>query len=176
MDRKTQKRIKALELAITNEARERDFYLSHSERTTHPLGKKMFRSLANDELEHMERIKILHQRLQQQGRWPEDLPLEVKGAKVKDVLAAVAELGKKAPEADRDDIEAIRIALDFEAKGEAFYRDLAEKTDNSMEREFYRLLSSMEHEHFVSLKETLEFFENPEGWFAARERPTLDGA
>lgn len=176
MERETQDRIKALELAMTNEARERDFYLNHSRRTIHPLGKRMFRSLADDELEHMERLKVLHQRLQQQGRWPEDLPLDVDGTKVKDVLASIAQLGEAAPEADRDDLEAIRIALDFEAKGEAFYKDLAEKTDEPVEREFYRLLSSMEHEHFVSLKETLEFFENPEGWFSRRERPTLDGA
>lgn len=176
MDKSTQERVKALEMAIHNEAREMEFYRKHSQRTTHPLGKKMFLTLADDEREHMERIRVLHRRLQEQGRWPEDVPLEVKGTQVKEVLRSVIESVEGLKEAHRDDLEAVRIAIDFETKGEAFYAALAQRTDNPMEREFYRFLSSMEHDHLMSLKDTLEYFENPEGWFTAKERHTLDGA
>jgi rubrerythrin len=175
MDESTQERMKALEMAIHNEAKEREFYLKHSQRTTHPLGKKMFLTLADDEREHMQRIQVLHRRLKEQGRWPEDVPLEVKGTEVKEVLHAVVDSVEKVAEADRDDLEAVRIAIEFETKGEAFYARLAQKTDNPVEQEFYRFLSSMEHDHLMSLKDTLEYFENPEGWFTAMERHTLDG-
>ena len=39
MSMEIEERIKSLEVALNNEARERDFYLKHKERTTHPLGK-----------------------------------------------------------------------------------------------------------------------------------------
>lgn len=176
MDESTQERIKALELAIHNEAKEREFYLKHSRRTSHPLGKKMFLTLADDEREHMQRIQDLHHRLQEQGRWPKDVALEVKGTQVKEVLHSVIDSVERVDEADRDDLEAVRIAIEFETKGEAFYAGLAQKTENPVEKEFYLFLSSMEHDHLMSLKDTLEYFENPEGWFTARERHTLDGA
>ncbi len=54
-------RIKALEVALNNESRERDFYLKHSARTTNPLGRLMFGTLANDESEHYQRILTLHE-------------------------------------------------------------------------------------------------------------------
>ncbi len=172
----SEERIKALEVAINNEAKEAEFYRKHSERTINPLGKKMFVSLARDEREHMERIQLLHKRLQQQGRWPDDLPIEVKGTQVKEVLSSVVESVDRLSKADRDDMEAVRIAIEFEAKGEAFYKELAARTDHPMEKEFFRFLSSMEHDHLMSLKDTLEYFKNPEGWFTAKERHGLDGA
>jgi rubrerythrin len=172
----TMERIKALEVAMNNEKKEAEFYRKHGERTVNPLGKKMFISLAHDERDHMERIHVLHKRLQEQGRWPQDVPLEVKGTQVKEVLNAEVESVERISKADRDDLDAVRIAIDFEAKGEAFYADLSKQADNPVEKEFFRFLSSMEHEHLVSLKDTLEYFENPEGWFTAKERHTIDGA
>ena len=172
----TQDRIKALEVAINNEAKEAEFYRKHSERTSHPLGKKMFISLAHDEREHMERIQVLHKRLQEQGRWPEDVPLKVEGTRVKEVMNSVVDSVDRVSHAGRDDLEAVRIAIEFEAKGEAFYADLAKKIESPVEKEFFKFLSSMEHDHLVSLKDTLEYFQNPEGWFTAKERHTIDGA
>jgi rubrerythrin len=172
----TQQRIRALEVAMDNEAREAEFYRKHSERTSNPLGKKMFISLAHDEREHMERIRALHVRLKEQGRWPEDLPLEVRGTQVKEVLKSFVESVERTSQANRDDMDAVRIAIEFEQKGEAFYRDLAQKVESHPEKEFFSFLASMEHDHLVSLKDTLEYFQNPEGWFTAKERHTIDGA
>jgi len=136
----------------------------------------MFISLAHDEREHMERIQVLHKRLQEQGRWPEDVPLKVEGTRVKEVMNSVVDSVDRVSHAGRDDLEAVRIAIEFEAKGEAFYADLAKKIESPVEKEFFKFLSSMEHDHLVSLKDTLEYFQNPEGWFTAKERHTIDGA
>ena len=45
MSSSTAERIKALEVALNNESRERDFYLKHAERTNNSFGKMMFQSL-----------------------------------------------------------------------------------------------------------------------------------
>jgi rubrerythrin len=171
----TKERIQALEIAMENEAKEQAFYLKHSRRTTNPLGQRMFRTLAGEEQEHKERIQVLHERLKAQGRWPEDLPLEVKGTQVKAILKSVVDSVDRLPASDRDDLEAVKIAIEFENNGEIFYNKLAENTEDPVEKEFFRFLASMEHDHLMSLRETLEYFKNPEGWYTAKERHSLDG-
>ncbi|MCX5919665.1 MAG: ferritin family protein [Deltaproteobacteria bacterium] len=175
MSSNTQERIKALEIALNNEARERDFYLKHSKRTTHNLGKMMFATIASDEDEHYKRILGLHKRLIQEGKWPETVPIEVKGTEVKKVIQKVVDAVNATAQADRNDVEAVKIAIDFETQGEKFYGDLAKSVENPMEKNFYEFLASIEREHRLSLQDTLEYFEDPAGWFRIKEKLHVDG-
>jgi rubrerythrin len=176
MGGKTQERIEALEVALNNEMREREFYLKHSERTSNPLGKLMFQTIANDELEHHKRIKELHAKLQEQGTWPETLPLKVKNTEVRTILKKVVDSLDTSATVATDDMEAVKIAIDFEAKGEQFYGNLRDSVDNPREKEFFDMLATMEREHRLSLEDTYEYFKDPEGWFRTREKQHLDGA
>ena len=56
---KKEERLSAIEIALKNEKTEREFYLKNAERTKNPLGKAMFKQIADDELEHYERLKDL---------------------------------------------------------------------------------------------------------------------
>jgi rubrerythrin len=176
MDEKTQDRIKALEIALTNELREKEFYLKHARRTSNALGKLMFETIASDEDEHYQRLLELHKTLEKEGKWPETLPIKVKGTQVKDVLKKVVESVDTGHKADLTDMEAVEIAIDFETKGETFYSKLEKNTDNPQEKQFFALLASMEREHRLSLEDTYEFFKDPEGWYRLQEGHTLDGA
>jgi len=176
MSSKTEERIKALEIALNNESREREFYLKHAERTQNALGKSMFASIASDEEEHYNRILNLHKRLIQEGKWPETVPIEVKGTEVKNVLNKFVASADTSSKADTGDVEAVKIAIDFETKGEKFYSDLARSVENPMEKKFYEFLAFIEREHRLSLQDTLEYFEDPAGWFRVKERHTIDGA
>ena len=176
MSSKTEERIKALEIALNNEARERDFYLKHKERTTNNLGQLMFASIASDEDEHYRRILALHQRLKEEGKWPETVPIQVKGTEVKAVIQKVVNSMDTFSKAERDDMEAVKIAIDFETKGELFYSDLAKNVDNPMEKKFYELLASMQREHRLSLQDTFEYFQDPANWYRIKERQHVDGA
>jgi rubrerythrin len=167
-------RLNALEVALNNEMREREFYLKNAKRTKNPLGKKMFQQIGDDELEHYERLKQLHQTWAKKEKWPETVPLKVKDTIVKDILI---EFLKKVDETkgDSNDLEAVRTALDFEAKGAKFYADLRDSVTNPKEKEFFDLLSKMENEHYLSLKDTEEYFIDPVSWFRKNEHHTLDG-
>jgi len=176
MDERSAERVKALEVAINNEAREREFYLKHMERTSNPHGKAMFASIADDELEHLRRLQVLHKRLQAEGKWPETLPLEVKGTEVKSIMKKLVDSIDTSSKADSDDVEAVKVAIEFEAKGEAFYSDLRDGVENPAEKRFYDLLATMEREHRLSLEDTLEYFQDPEAWFRVKEKHTFDGA
>ena len=176
MSAKTEDRIEALEVALTNEKREGEFYRKHAERTKDPLGRKMFQTLAADEAEHYQRIQELHKRLNSEGKWPATLPLKVKDTVIKDVLKSVVEGVNTAAGADTDDLEAVKIAIEFEAKGEAFYKKLRQSVEDPQEKSFYGMLESIEREHRLSLEDTYQYFKDPEGWFQRLEKPHLDGA
>lgn len=175
MSSSTGERIKALEIALNNESKERDFYLKNAERTQNKLGKLMFASIASDEDEHYRRISGLHKKLISDGKWPETVPIEVKGTEVKAVLQKIVDSVDTSSKADTNDIEAVKVAVDFETKGEMFYGKLAREVDNPMEKKFYEFLAGIEREHRLSLEDTYEYFQDPAGWYRVKEKLHVDG-
>jgi rubrerythrin len=168
-------RLNALEVALNNETREREFYLKNAKRTENALGKRMFQQIGDDELEHYERLKQLHQKWSKQEKWPETIPLKVKDTVVKDILLDFVKKVDITAKGDADDLEAVRTALDFEAKGAKFYAELRDSVSDPKEKQFFDLLSKMENEHYLSLKDTEEYFIDPVSWYRMVEHHTLDG-
>jgi rubrerythrin len=171
-----QDRLNALEVALNNEMREREFYLRNAERTRNPLGKRMFQQIGDEELEHYERLKELHRRWENHQKWPETVPLRVQDTVVKDILLDLVNKVDQEPEKDDDDLMAIRTAIDFEAKGAKFYAQLRDAVSNEKERQFFDLLSRIENEHYISLKDTEEYLTDPVSWYRKVEHHGLDGA
>ena len=168
-------RLNALEVALNNEMREREFYLKNAKRTKNLLGKKMFQQIGDDELEHYERLKQLHQKWVKQEKWPETVPIKVKETVVKDILLEFVKKVDETTKGDANDLEAVRTAIDFEAKGAKFYAEIRDSVTNPKEKEFFDLLSKMENEHYLSLKDTEEYFVDPVSWYRKAEHHTLDG-
>jgi rubrerythrin len=52
-------RLNALDVALNNEMKEREFYLKNAERTKNALGEAMFKQIGDDELEHYARLQQL---------------------------------------------------------------------------------------------------------------------
>ena len=48
--------------------------------------------------------------------------------------------------------------------------------NTAKEKAFFNLLADIEHEHYVSLKDTQEYLTDPAGWFRRKDRGGLDGA
>jgi rubrerythrin len=176
MDKKTQERIEALEIALNNEKREKEFYLKNAERTGNSLGKLMFRTIASEEDEHYQRIFELKEKLQNDGQWPATLPLKIKDTEIKSVLKKFVDSVDTSQKADAGDMEAVKIAIDFETAGEAFYNRLRDGAGTPQEKAFFDMLAKMENEHRLSLQDTYEYFQDPEGWFRIKEGHHLDGA
>ena len=168
-------RLNALDVALNNEMREREFYLKNANRTKNPLGKKMFQQIGDEELEHYERLKQLHQKWESKEKWPETVPLKVKNTVVKDILMGFIKKVDESSEREVNDLEAVRTALDFEAKGAKFYAELRDAVSDPREKQFFDLLSKIENEHYLSLKDTEEYFIDPPSWYRKAEHHTLDG-
>ncbi len=168
-------RLNALEVALNNEVRERHFYLKNAERTKNLLGKAMFNRIAIDELEHYERLKELHEKWEKQEKWPESIPLTIKNTNIKDVLLNTIKDIDKTAKADAGDLDAIRVAVDFEEKGAKFYAELRDSSTNPKEKAFFDLLYMIEREHFMSLRDAEEYLTSPDTWFIKAEHHSMDG-
>ncbi|MBN2331573.1 MAG: ferritin family protein [Deltaproteobacteria bacterium] len=171
-----EKRLNALEIALNNEMTEREFYLKHAERTTNPVGKAMFKQIADEELEHYERLKQLQEKWQRQEQWPATVPLTVANSNLSNTLKGVLEQVDTMQPGDDDDLEAVRKAIAFEAEGVMFYEKLRDASDDKKEKAFFALLASIEAEHLASLKDTEAYFIDPAQWFQQMEHGGLDGA
>jgi rubrerythrin len=168
-------RLNALEVALANEMKEREFYLKNAERTKNPLGKAMFGQIGNEELEHYQRLKELHKTWVAKDKWPETVPLKVHETDIKKTLGKVLDTIDKTAKADADDLEAVKIACDFEEKGVRFYETLRDSSTDPKEKAFFDLLSMIENEHYLSLRNAEEYFADPTGWFVKMEHHTFDG-
>jgi rubrerythrin len=172
-----EQRLNALEIALNNEMTEHRFYSKNAERTSNPVGKAMFAQIASEELEHYERLSQLADSWKKDKKWPETVPLRVMDTAVKSVFGKAAqESGKATAGGDKDDLAAVRKAIDFEAHGAVFYAKLRDQSTDPKEKAFFGLLADIEHEHYVSLKDTEEFFIDPGAWYQKAESSGLDGA
>jgi rubrerythrin len=169
-------RLNALQVALNNEMKEHEFYLKNAERTKNPVGKAMFKQIGGEELEHYERLKQLHANWEKDKKWPETVPLKVKETAVKNILKDAAKKAPKSAKGDADDLKAIRVAIEFEGKGAEYYAKLRDEVSDPKEKAFFNLLANIEHEHYVSLKETEEFLTDPVSWFRKTEHTHVDGA
>lgn len=171
-----EQRLDALEVALNNEMKEREFYLNHADKTRNPVGRAMFIQIADDELEHYERLKDLHAKWRTKDTWPETIPLTVKQTNVQTLLKDLIRKVEDMPGADDDDLEAIEVATRFEAKGAEMYTELSSASKDPKEKAFFALLAGIEREHFLSLKDTEEYLKDPSSWFTRKEHHGLDGA
>ena len=168
-------RLSALEVALNNEMREHEFYVKNAKRTRNALGKAMFQKIGEDELEHYQRLKQLHEKWEKQEKWPETVPLKVNQTVVKDVLLDFLKKVDEKTVGDSDDLEAVRTAIDFEAKGAKFYGEIRDSVTDPKEKQFFDLLARIENEHYLSLKDTEEYMTDPVSWYRKMEHHTLDG-
>ncbi len=171
----SQERINALEIALNNEMKEHEFYLKQAERSSNPVGKAMFLQIAEEELEHHERLKQLHEKWEKEEQWPESVPLEVAGSNLKATLQKVVDATHSQDPGDAGDLEAVRTAINFEAEGVKFYKKLSESSQDKQEKAFFNLLAAIENEHLQSLIETEAFFLDPAQWYMQNEHGGLDG-
>ena len=169
-------KMSSIEMALNNERAEMKYYLEQARRSKNYVAKRLFEMLAYDEKEHMERIRDLHAKLTADGSWPTDVPINLRGTDIKDQINFLMGLKESATEHDDDDIAALQKGAETEARGAEFYKKLAELCTNPQEKKFFTFLSSIENEHYMSIKSSIFYLQDPEGWMEANGRVSIDGA
>ena len=170
------KRMNALEFALENKQKEREFYLANARRTKNMAGKNMFKQIADEEKEHYEMLKKLHEKWEKQKKWPASVPLKVKKSLTANILKVMSVKKAARIVGNDDDLKAIRTAIDFEARGVALYTKLEKQSTEPKEKAFFNLLACVERDHLLSLRDTELFLTDPATWYQNSEKPMLDGA
>jgi len=170
------KRMNALTFALENEQKEREFYLAHARKTRNMAGKNMFKQIADEEKEHYEMLKKLHDKWQDQKKWPATVPLKVKKSLAGTELKSMSAKKSARITGTEDELKAVRTAIDFEARGVALYTKLGKQCKDPKEIAFFEMLAGVEREHLLSLKDTEDFLADPATWYQHMERSGLDGA
>ena len=159
-----------LESAKQLEVDGRKFYLETAEKTTNELSRKMFLSLADDELKHMEWIDQ-----RSPGGYTANKANKETYDRLRNIFAEVPEEVRKAAEASEDDIKAVDIALDMEKKSRDAYAKWAEESEDEEICELFTALTDIEQFHYELLQNTKEYFDKTADWFMIEERWSFDG-
>lgn len=159
----------AVELAIRMEKDAIDFYRDAVKRTKHPFGKRMFEGFIEDEKRHLKALDDIFSGLGL--RMDSQSPIE----RVRSIFEELRFEMMQRVEACTDEIDAIKVALDFEKKGYDFYRKVSEEATDERIKELFKILTKEEEEHFNILQNTLSFLEDTGNWFMWEEHSIIDG-
>ena len=127
-----------------------DFYTRAEQKTFNPEGKRIFRWLAKSEEAHYLKLTELYKSLDQGGRWVfyggSTITLEPQGTE--------AGVGF-----ETSDVDALRLAMDVEKKGIAYFDELLTHTTDPDGRSMVQSLRREEEEHLRVISEKLRQLE-----------------
>ncbi len=177
MTEASERALNMLNLALEKEEKGRQFYQEAAAKCASEVGKEMFRSLMADEGVHIKRIKEIFTALQKGSGWDSGWrKLQVENEDLRQLIKdRITKLGPKVT-AGTGDLDAVKIALEMEQGAINFYEDQLTKATDPLEKEFIVKMISEERTHFAALGDVKMYLENPESWYAEKERAGLDGA
>lgn len=165
----------ALEIALKMEKEGREFYLKAGQKNKNELGQKLFHSLADAELEHMEKIKKIHEAILSTAKWPEGKTSFVKGKLPQTVFTEALDNLGHLIKATTDELEALRTGMELENKSLLFYLDRRGQAASGDEKQFYQALVVEERGHFMLLLDSYEYLLDPQAYFVRTEHHGMDG-
>jgi rubrerythrin len=166
----------ALEGAIKFEEIGRTFFIEASEITEEKFGKSIFRSLADAELDHIERIKEIYGSLSKTGEWPDAPALFSPKRMTKTIFdEALAEIDRNV-KTTTGELDAAKLGIQYEERGLRMYQDLSDEAFHPLEQKFYTQLGYEERGHMLILKDIEAYYTDPVRWFSEKEKLHWDGA
>lgn len=177
MDDKNDNAIKMLATALRMEEKGKAFYDKAAASCSNEPGKKIFSSLAQEEVVHMSRISSIYESLSDAKPWAgEWKDMKLKHEYLVHIFRGLAQKHATNVTANADDIASLDIGIEFEADSMAFYKQHLENAALPMEKEFLELMIEEETTHHKALIDMKFYLQDPEGWFREMEKGGLDGA
>jgi rubrerythrin len=148
-----------------------DFYQAQAAKSKNNIAKDMFSFLANNELYHIENIKIFYDALKQ-GSAPAISDLQSQqGKRIKELdifSRGIDELdGKISP--DDDDKKACEFAMRFEKDGYDYYKNMLEKAETQEAKDLMTFLLEEESRHYEIIEKMYNYLTDSANWFMYEE-------
>jgi rubrerythrin len=159
----------AADIARSMETDAVEFYAQAAEKTSHPIGKKMFLSIVEDEKRHVRMIDALIKGL---GLTEDNIdPME----QIKSVFAENKDAMQERIAATNDDLEALKIAMEMEGKGRDFYRKAADEATDDISKALFERLFKEEEKHYAIFSNTYSFLSDTGNWYMWEEQGVIEG-
>ncbi len=159
----------SVEMAIKMEKDAVAFYKQCAEKTSSPVGKKMFLSIAEDEQYHIVCATNVMKGL---GFKPSaTTPTQ----DMKSIYEQNKDLVMQKVDATTDDIQALHIAMKMEKEGAEFYLKAAKEASNPAEKALFECLAKDENEHFTIFQNTCSLLTDSSNWFMWQEHVIYEG-
>lgn len=159
----------ALDIARKMETDAIRFYSDAARRISCATGRKMFETIVEDEKSHLVMIEQIAKGM---NLTPQEMtPLK----RVKTVFESMKEEMMKKAESCADDLEALKIAMQMEKEGEAFYQKSLDEAKAEREKALFRRLIGEERQHYAIFSNTYSHLSDTGNWFLWEERGVIEG-
>jgi rubrerythrin len=159
----------AIEIAIKMEKDAIDFYKEAAEKTRHPVGKKMFLSVTEDEKRHLQMLSQIFKEVD--IKITEVNPMQ----NVKTVFESMKDQMMERVAATKDELEAFKIAMHMEKEGTAFYQKAESGAKAEKERALFERLIKEEQQHYAIFLNTYNFMVDTGNWFMWEDHSIVEG-
>jgi len=159
----------AIEIAIKMEKDAIDFYTEAAGKTKHPVGKKMFLSITEDEKRHLQMLSQIFKEV--------DIKIqEVSPMKnMKSIFEFMKDSMMKRVEATKDELEAFKIAMQMEKEGIEFYKHAETEAQKQKEKALFERLIKEEEQHYAIFANTYSFMSDTGNWFMWEDHSIVEG-
>lgn len=161
--------MKSIELALKMETDAVKFYTEAAEKVSHPVGKKMFLTIAEDEKNHIKMIEEVLKGLELTIR--ESNPVKT----VKTIFEEMKDQMMERIKAHADELEAFKIAMQMEKEGIEFYNKVKDEVNTEKEKKLFERLIYEEEQHHKIFSETYSFLSDTGNWFMWKEFSIVEG-
>lgn len=138
-------------------------YLEAAEKTENPLARKLFYSLAIEEIEH---ISFIEERLKADSMTGDEEKIEGK------IKAVFHSLEEKEIKEDSDNVEGLEKAMEMERRGKDLYLGLRDEAETEEEKAFFTKLVKEEERHLESLENVYHYLTDADDWYHSTESNT----
>ncbi len=159
----------SIEIAVKMETEAIKFYTEAADKTSHPVGRKMFLTIAEDEKRH---LNILSKILKGLDIHMSDVsPME----NVKTIFESMKNSLIDRISTTNDEMEAFKIAIQMEKEGIEFYKNLLKDSKTEKETKMFEKLIAEEQQHHDIFANTYAYLSDTGNWFLWEERGIVDG-
>ncbi|MBC8385917.1 MAG: ferritin family protein [Candidatus Cloacimonetes bacterium] len=151
--------------AIKLEINGRLFFLKAEELTQNDLGKKMFKKLIKDEINHLDDFQKIFSSIISEKEWEKIVKQEQESES-----SVIEELTSRLDKASRaSEIEAIKIGMELEKKAIVFFEKLENKVDDIEIKKVVNIICNEERLHYDLLQAQYDSVTNSGFWLDVAE-------
>lgn len=156
----------ALTAALDLEQMGHDYYLEVASNAKSPLTQRVFSALADQEVDHMRRIREIYESLESA-----EAASVAQAGSLEDLVKAVFQQFTKQERStwDMDNAAAYECAMDLERGSYSMYDKLAHERDDPAEVRFFEALLEEESEHLIAIENVYNYLQHTGDWFASQE-------